>query len=91
MRNNDWVCVEHRVAVRSHPYHAAPPRCPVDGEPLANLGYRWRIPKKSDDDGWEGVVEELQRRELARRRTWHGGWWKADRAMRLLDKWSPSD
>ena len=49
--NHDFICFDHRVARRGGLF-SRPERCPIDGAPLIDIGYRERVPKKTDNKGW---------------------------------------
>jgi len=105
MRRSNFVCVEHRIAHRrldfwgvTHERDVAQVgsiHCPVDGQPMASIGYRWRIPKKSDDKGWAELRAMIQRarrrnhREFYLKEIGQNGW-QVQNAERLLKRWGGS-
>lgn len=59
MNRKNYVCFEHRAHGRSGWYtkDMGSIHCPVDGEPMINVGYKERIPKKGDDKGWNRLED----------------------------------
>lgn len=47
--NYNYVCVAHRTSGRG----ISAPKCNVCGTEMICIGYRWRVPKKSDDKEWK--------------------------------------
>lgn len=86
MRRENYVCLEHRVASRLAPFFGSY-HCPVDGGEMVRLGTKWRIPKKDDDDGWEGVAKYIADRRRYMEGYYSGPVGKMEAAERLLKRW----
>lgn len=99
MRRTNYVCTTHHIAHRAEDFwglggatQVGSKHCPVDGAPMASIGYKWRIPRKTDDRGWAQLTKMIQK---ARRRNalheYHRatgiGWWERAKAERLLELW----
>lgn len=92
MNRHNYVCLEHRVAHRyGLPWSCwasmavgvggGSRHCPVDGAPLIDIGYRWRIPRKNDDRGWRKLAEFVRNMYPWKRD------WKFEYAQKKLRDW----
>ena len=52
--NSNYVCVKHRTNAKGAN------ACPVCGKNMIPIGTRWRIPKKSDNKGWNELAKKFQ-------------------------------
>ena len=57
-KRKNYVCFRHRTHSRRG-WRDKPALCPVDSEPMVNIGYKVRVPKKGDDKAWAELYEWL--------------------------------
>ena len=57
-----WICPECRKSVRRSPYDAEHPRCPSCQKPMAWVGTKGKIPKKSDSKAWNRIRDHYAKR-----------------------------
>ena len=53
-----YVCCGCRRTVRRYQF-TDHPSCPSCGKEMTDIGYRWRVPKRTDDKGWHEVWERF--------------------------------
>jgi hypothetical protein len=63
MSNRTYICIPCRTARRAEAAYgfATNLRCSQCGGPLLELEWRWRIPRKQDDQGWRALKEKVSR------------------------------
>lgn len=66
--NNNWVCFDCRFVIRQAKTSEHIPRCASCNRECVCVGYKLKIPGKSDAKGWDKLREisremELQKRE----------------------------
>lgn len=54
MRNNTYVCFDCRTTERVQAARIAK-RCRLCGKPAVHVFYKFRIPRKDDDKGWDDL------------------------------------
>jgi hypothetical protein len=70
MSNRTYICVECRSARRAGAAYGlvTPLRCAGCGASLWELSHKWRIPRKSDIEGWDELKRIVNKEEPARLR-----------------------
>src|ERR1700719_1695693 len=63
MSSRTYVCMSCRWSRRAEAAHGLNThlRCPTCGGSLWELGWRWRIPVKTNDDGWKELLAKITR------------------------------
>ena len=55
-----WVCTHCRTVVRVNQFNSHKPDCPKCKRAMKNLGKSWRVPRRTDDKGWEEISRRLR-------------------------------
>lgn len=96
MFSRTYICTSRRTARRAEATYGLESglRCSGCGGSLWELEWRWRIPRKSDDKGWEELEKKVVRDArdwLPRRGKLAQGWLQEiDRQIRHVEKQTPS-
>ncbi len=64
MNNYNWVCFECRYSKRQSKAKQDTPKCVFCKRELYNIGYKVKIPKKTDLEGWSKIKKTSFERDI---------------------------